>query len=591
MRSALLASLLLMACTGEIIGDRQVIAVDPTSPTDPIRPTDPTTPTDPRLPPTSAFECTPGHEPSVTPLTRLSVLQYENSLRALFAPATGFDPLQAASAALVKLPVDEGQLAFSNQDLRFSEQHLTAWYETADSLAGAIVAAPGVLTAIAGACATQTTPTAACLNGFLDGFAKRAYRRPLTSEERTRYLALNDGTRDGKELFRSLVFSLLMAPQFLYHPEVNGTAANAAGTLLTLDAYELASRLSFHFWQAPPDDALLAAAADGSLLTDAGYRAQVARLVADARTRETMSRFYAEWFQLGRLTQFPTTPVFRAFAQGTTIGQPGADHLAAADAEIDALTTHFTWTTDGTLKDLLTTELSLTRSSHLAALYGVTPWDGTSPPPRMPPGQRSGLLTRMAMLTTGTHLTHPIHRGSFVRRRVLCDELPTPPNLPPDALIIPPPSAQQTTRQRFEDKVRNEPCASCHRMMNPIGYVLEQYDALGRHRTAETIFDQASGAVLSTLNVDTSTQPRVIHDDDATVSSPAQLSQLVADSGRVEACFARQYFRFTNRRTEVLADNCSLERLRVAVGGPGGSLKNALQDVALDPAFRTRKVE
>lgn len=576
MRTALLTfSVLVLGCEGSIFGER---------------PDSPTTPNPVDVPGvfTPPFTCDPAAESaSVTPLRRLSLLQYRNTLRDLFAPAPAFDALTVSASGLAKLPIDDDALPFANLDVRFSEDHLTAWYEISDALAGAATNNPSALTALAGNCASQTTPVGPCIDGFLDGFAARAFRRPVTTEERARYHALDDGSRDRKELFRSLFFSVLMAPQFLYHAEVNGQPTDASEKTLALDPYETASRLSYHFWQSMPDDALWAAAQDGSLGTEDGYRAQVQRVMNDPRTRVTIAGFYAEWLHTGRITRFPTSTVFAAFAEGTTIGQSGADHLAAADAEVEALTSYFTWEHEGSVKDLFTTDLSLTRSPHLAGLYGVQPWDGVSAPPRLPAGERAGLLTRMAFLVSGTPNTHPIHRGATVRRRVLCDELPPPTALPPDALTPPAPHPGLTTRQRFENKIANQPCAGCHVAINPIGYVLEQYDAIGRFRTQEKVFDESTGALLETLPINSTAVPAVIAGDPTELSTGAALSAKVADSGKVEACFARQYFRFTHRRMESLTtDACSLERIRSTP-----TLRSALEAAALDPAFRTRKVE
>lgn len=578
LRAALLfaATLALLGCEGAIIGERP----EAPKPNPTIEVTGGGTYTSP-------FQCNAANENTVTPLRRLSVAQYRNSLRELFTPAPGFDALTVGASGLSKLPIDDDALPFASLDVRFSEDHLTAWYEISDALATAVTNDTSALTALAGNCATQTTANTACIDGFLDRFALRVFRRPLTTEERARYHALNDGSRDGKELFRSLFFSLLMAPQFLYHAEVNGQALDAEEKNLALDGYELASRLSFHFWQSMPDDALLTAARDGSLLTEDGYRAQVERVMADPRTRATISSFYAEWFHIGRVTRFPTSAAFTSFASGTTIGQSGADHLAAADAEIDALTQYFTWDHPGTVKDLFTTNLSFTRSPHLASLYGVQPWNGTGLPPSLPAGERAGLLTRVAFLVSGNQNTHPIHRGAAVRRRVLCDELQSPPALPPDALTPPAPHPGLTTRQRFENKIANQPCAGCHAQINPIGYVLEQYDAIGRFRTQEKVLDETSGALLNTLPIDSSAVAAVLADDPSLISTGAELSEKVAVSGKVEACFARQYFRFTTRRMESVADGCVLERMRTTAGG---DLQSALKQMALDPTFRTRKV-
>jgi hypothetical protein len=570
---ATLGLLVLGSCTGEI--------------DDPAR--GPTGPRGGDLEENGRFLCDPSGLGSPSPLRRLSIVQYRNTVRDLFAP-TPVDALADASAEIDRLPVDESGESFRNMDARLSDQHVRGFFRVADRLATASTS-DAALAAIAGDCALGAAPYTACVDGFLDGFAARAFRRPLTGEERARYQALDDGTRDGRELFRALVFSILMAPPFLYHVEVEGEAVRSDELHYALGPYELASRLAYHFWQSMPDAALLAAAEDGSLLTEEGYAAEARRVFEDPRTEDAVDTFYREWFRLGTMTELPATPGFATFAEGTTIGEPGADHLRAMDDEIVALTRHFTWGAGGSMRDLLLTDLSFTRSPHLAALYGVEAWDGVGPQPRLPAAERSGILTRAAFLLSGTHNTHPIHRGAVVRRRVLCDELPQPDpaSLPPGSLVPPPVTADQTTRERFENKVQNEPCASCHRMMNPIGYVLESFDAIGRFRHEERIIDESTGEVLNVLPIDSSSTPEVVRGDTTVMSTGVELSRAVADSGRADACFARHYFRFTFAREESADDGCALERVR-AILGEGGSLRDALFAIAMDPGFKSRRV-
>jgi hypothetical protein len=550
----------------------------------------PVNPFAPAAPAETRFSCDQNAHGTASSLARLSSLQYRNTLHALFAGAPNFDATTVAAAAIAKLPVDAVEGTFAGNDDRLSDGHVQAFYDVAEVLAQAVVDDPVVLSTIGGSCATQTAPTPACIDGFLNGFAARTYRRPLTQGEHDRYTALNDGTRDGKELFRSLLFSVLMAPQFLYHAEVEGTAIDGVDSFWVLDPYALASRLSYHFWQELPDAALFAAAKDGSLATEAGYQVQLQRVVADPRTRRTMTGFYREWFQLGRISQFVPSPAFNTFAEGTTVGTAGADHLAAAGTEIEDLTGHFTFDAPGTVRDLITSNASFTKSPHLAAIYGVPVWDGTSAPPLLPSPQRAGLLTRLAFLASGNHQTNPIHRGAIVRRRLMCTTLVPPPvgALPPDSVVPPPPSTTLTTRERYANKVVNEPCATCHAQMNPIGYVLEQYDSLGRFRTQERLFDEATGAQVNVLPIDASAAPWLLADDGTLAATGADLSRLLADTGTLEACFARQYFRFTYRRAESNADGCVLERVRTQ---SATRLRDALIDVANDESFKTRKVE
>jgi hypothetical protein len=528
-----------------------------------------------------------GCEASVSPLRRLSEVQYRNTLADLFAPAS-IDVGEVAASDLTRIPADDIAIGFGILDSRVSELHVRAYYRLADRLSRSATSSTESLTAFAGACAVEGAPDEACVDAFLDDFGLRTQRRPLTAEERAHYHALGAASEGGADVFRAITFALMMTPQFLYHVQVDGEGDDTA---FALGGYELASRLSFHFWQTMPDAELFAAAADGSLLTEEGFAAQLDRVFEDPRTRRTVERFYDEWLRLGWITVFPDTPAFRTLSEGTTIGEPGADHLVAAQEEIHALVDRYTFEQDGTLADLFLTDISLTTSAHLAALYGVEPWDGQSEPPRMPAGQRAGLMTRAAFLITGSHDTHPIHRGAVVRRRLLCDELPSPDpsSLPPGSLDPPPVTDDQTTRERYELKTADSACTGCHAMINPLGFVLEQYDALGRHRTEERIIDEVTGEVLATLPIDSNAAPMLSGEDDV-IGSGIELSAQALDSGKLEACFARQYFRATFGRTETTEDACAVDQVHEALLD-GGSMREALRSIALAPMFRARRVE
>lgn len=523
---------------------------------------------------------------SISPLRRLSEAQYRNTLRDLFAPA-GIDVDTAASDELSRIPVDDGELSFGILDTRISDLHARAWYRLADKLSRLAVADGATLAAVAGTCASEAAPSETCIDAFLDDFGTRAFRRPLDASERAHYHDVAAGASDGTEAMRSIIFSLLLAPQFLYHVEVVGDGDDVA---FALDGYALAARLSFHFWQSMPDAALLAAAADGSILTDEGYAAQLDRVFADPRTQRTVDRFYDEWLRLGWLTVFPDTAAFTSFAEGTSIGDPEADHIAAAQAEIHALVRHYTFDQDGTLADLMLTDRVFTSSPHLAELYGAPVWDGTAEPPAMPAGQRAGLVTRVGFLITGTQDSHPVHRGASIRKRLLCEDLPTPDptQLPPGALDQPPVSDDTTTRQRYEIKTADAVCSGCHSVINPVGFVLEQYDAIGRFRSEEIVIDDVSGEVLATLPIDSAARP-ALDGSDALISSGIELSQQLVDSGKLEGCFARQYFRATFGRSETDDDACAIGRVEATLA-QGGSLREALREIAGDPLFRTRRV-
>ena len=428
------------------------------------------------------------------------------------------------------------------------------------------------------------------LDAFIADFGLRAYRRPLTGDEIAAYASIADDPEAiGPIAYRDVVFTFLMAPQFLYHFETNGAPIDGREDLLSLDPYEIASRLSYHFWQTMPDDELLAAAADGSLGTEEGYLAQVDRILLGPdreRLRETIEAFYHDWYALDAFGGFVDTPAFNTFAQGVDV-----DGLREAMvAEIHTLTAYYTWERGGTFADLLLSNASVTDSPQLAALYGVQPWSGSGEPPTFADGERSGLLTRAAFLVTGDEKTGPIHRGAVARDKILCAPLPPPDpdSLPEDALDPPPLDPNLSTRQRFEVKTAAAECQACHALLNPIGFAQEQYDALGRFRTTERIIDD-SGAEIGTVPVDPAvTVPGLVEGEPA-VSGAVDLMQLVVETGDTERCFATQYFEFTFRREPDTADDCVIDNLETSLSE--GTIEDVLREVALQPEFRVRAVE
>lgn len=532
-------------------------------------------------------DCSAG--PGETPLRRLSTQQYQNTVRDLLAQS-GVPELTATVQPLLDAVPADSTLAFTGLDNRLSGQHLSAWFDVAVAVGDALERSAAQRTAVAGACANAPTLSTACVDGFFAGFGRRALRRPLSPAEQTSLRALNDGVRPPAEVLRAMVVSLLLAPGFLNRLEIDGVPT-ASGPL-ALNAFELASRLSYTFWQTLPDDALLDAAASGALLTEAGYAQQLQRVFDDPRTRRTLWVFWREWLKLDAFSGFATTrPGFRAFAAGQQFGEAGHDHYGDMVQEVKLLTEHFTFEQPGPLEGLLSTDLSLTRSSDLARLYGVPAYSGTGAPPRFTDGSRAGLLQRAALLVNNTEQTNPFHRGALLRRTLLCDPLPQPdPNaLPPGSLDPPVSSATDTTRERYAKKIDgNNLCVGCHSVFSDLGYVQESYDAIGRFRTVERAFDEQTGALLAQLPIDTTGVPRVRGDDARPVSGPAELNQRVIESGKVASCLSRNYLRFSLRRELTTGgDACVQERLAQRLRGPS-TLAEVFRAIAEDPSFRLK---
>jgi hypothetical protein len=527
-----------------------------------------------------AIDCDESVPNGLSPLRRLGRADYESSLAKLLAARALDAELAGIQDELAQLPPDgENQSLFSDMDARVTQRHVDAYYGVADALASRLTADAGKLEALAGDCATKATPTAACVRDFVSGFGAEALRRPLTDAEVERYAALADGVTPA-EAFRRITFSLLLAPGFLYQVELG----EASGDDYALTPHELAQRLSFHFLRRAPDAELRQVADSGELATDEGYAAAVERLLDDPRTKQTIFRFFEEWYQLPGFAGFASTPSFRNFSEGV---DPDLELFGDMLDEFDTLIEYTTFQSDGNYAALLTSDLAFVRSERLAELYGIEAWNGTGLPPRFPAGERGGLLTRAAALVEGNELTNPVKRGAFVLKHVFCQDLSPPSNLPAEALALPPADPNRSTRERFQSKTSPNECAGCHSLLNPLGFALEAYDALGRYRTSETIFED-DGSVAAEVPVDSAVE-LMIDGKLVPVADPLAFSQAIAASPKAAECFARQYFRYSRRRYETPSDSCTVAAIAEAAG-PAGSLRQALRSIALHPSFKKRVV-
>jgi len=548
------------------------------------------------------FGACPAGDPAagVTPLAKLSTVQYRNTVHDLLT-ASGLDDVATeVTARLASVPDDSTQASFRGLDKRISSEHIQAYFDVAVAVGDAATKTSARLTALAGSCATQTALASSCLDDFLNGFGRRALRRPLTDAELAEFkdIATGDSPKaaNAAEALRNVVVGLLMSPRFVNHLELEGTELSGQKDYLALDPYEVASRLSYTFWQTLPDDALFAAAEDGSLATDAGFDAALTRIFADPRTQQTIWQFWNEWLRFDAFTGFSADrPAFQALAAGEHLGESGHDYWKDMVTEIKDLTDLYTWKQPGTLLDLMTSTVSVTRSNDLAHLYGVKAWSGSGDYPALPDGTRQGLLQRSALLVSSLETTNPFHRGATIRRAILCEDLqpPDPNSLPKGSLDPPPVDETLTTRERFQKKVEGIAlCAGCHGTFSNIGYTLEAFDSLGRFRTDEKVFDEQSGDLLATLPVDTVASVQIGDEPESDVSGPVELNQRIIASGKLEACLSANYFRYALRRdpTSNSADACAFEKMRTGLVAPGTGLSDVFRVIASEPGFRRRKV-
>ncbi len=554
---------------------------------------------------TLSFSCDSAAKPQPASLRRLTMSQYRNTVADFVAFATGSATEAAAVLAelagpLERLPSDRREPtsedlhgSYRRLDQALQQLHVDSYYDVGVA-AGAALTSAARLGAVVGSCATDADAgnDGACLTEAIARLGERALRRPLEPTEAEFYEAVygTDKTANSAA-YADVIAVLLNAPQLVYFVEHGAAKVASKPGVFELSGYELASRLSYQLWQSAPDAELLSRAKDGSLLDAVTYRAQVERLLGDARARSALAEFFGDWIkaeELPALDAKNADPVFKAFA-GSQL--PSASLRQDMIEDVLGLLGYYTWQKPSGVATLFQTQSSFARSPELAALYGVPAWDGNAEPPALPADQRPGLLTRALFLSTGSPNTRPIMKGMFVRKYILCDSIPPPP---PGANAKPPElQPGMTTRETVEalTQMPGTICTGCHAtLLNPLGFATEGFDALGRYRSEQRFFD-AQGNPAGTKLVDTRSAPHVLADSQAQAAGPLELMQQVVASGKVEACLSRNFFRYTFARWEdTTTDGCALESMRQSLAS-GGSIVDMVMAATLDGSFRQRAFE
>lgn len=548
------------------------------------------------------FGCDPNVWPDSLSMRRLSRVQYRNSVEALVQWAAGpgaSDVMDGVSPVIERMPVDVPQAVhgprggFRRLDQNVHQEHIDASYDVAVAAASRLTSAH--LEAVAGSCAVDgdASNDDTCIDDFIDAFGARALRRPMTDEEHQFYRDVYDadGITSGAdpEAFADVIVVMMTAPSFLYMIEHGEDEMADMPGVYRLGPYELASRLSYQFWQAPPDAELYEAAASGALMTDEGYEAQVDRIVADPRAESAVREFFGEWLWLETLPAVDSrvgTPVFDAFLDGLQVTPETTQNMI--DEVLDAASYYMA--SGGSFDEFFLSDRSFATTPDLAEIYGVPVWDGTEPP-TFPQSERASLIARAAFVASGSSNTRPIMKGVRIREALLCDEVPPPPD---NAAGNPPElSEDNTTREVVEMLTEQEgtSCAGCHAVLiNPLGYVTETFDAIGRYRTHQVLFDD-EGTVTGMREIDASSAPAIVPGDDRTTSSAAEVGSMLLESEQVQACFSRNYVQWTYGRAEdPQLDGCMLEDTTDALLD-GASMSEVLRSIAMRDEFKTRKIE
>ncbi len=516
---ALLVSCCLAACTG-------TIATPAPAPVEPVESADPRP---------GPFVAEPAG------LRLLTATQYEAALTSLFGPSIA----RRGGAWSSSLAAAQGGVSASQVET----------YETLalDVAARLFAQDPAALTGC------MQGADAACVHGWVLKIGRLAFRRPLTADEVARYEAVAaTAARELKDAWKGpelATAALLQSPSFLYRVEL--------GTGGAFDPFALASRLSFTLVNAPPDDALLTAAEDGSLSSPDVFRTHARRLIADPRSRAALEQLLNDWLQLDDIAHLEKDPTrFPAF---------DAALATSMRDEVRATVTHHLVDERRDFRELFDTRVTFV-DARLARHYGLQGVEGAALQKVTLPedGPRAGLLGLAGVLASqATPVnTSPTLRGKFVRTTFLCQGIPPPP--PNVDTTLPPPMPGLSTRARLEQHRSNASCAACHALMDPIGFGLEGFDATGAYRTeSQGVAIDASGAI-----------------DGVAFTDARGLARVLKGHRRAPGCFVRQVYRTALGHVEAPGEAAALYDLELAFAQGGFTLGALLEALVMHQAFR-----
>lgn len=508
--------------------------------------------------------------PGKSPIRRLTRFEYNNTIRALVGDTT--NPAN-------QLPVEEQDqnIGFNNTaQLLVVTTGLAEKYMTMAE--GVSSRATADLVGLTGCDAAQQDE--ACAVAWIEKFGKRAYRRPLTDDQKAAFLtvfqtgvALGGGGAPGfLQGVQMVIETALQSPEFMYRIEADGTVDPAlkgadGESIIRLDDYEMASRLSYMLWGSMPDEALFAAADAGQLRTKDQIAAQARRMLDDPQARLLVDEFHLEWLDYDHIQNI---------AKDAAIYPDWSTHVGQLMQEETRQFLGHAVFDGGDLRTLLTASYSY-MNADLAAFYGVdAPGAGeTFTRVELDPARHAGILSLGSLMSIYAHTnqTSPVHRGKLVRERFLCGVLKPPPN----NFKAPEPDPNATTRVRFEQHRTDPACNACHKLMDPIGFGLENFDAVGRYRTMDGVNPVDAQGELSETDVD------------GTFDGAIELSEKLGDSHTVEQCYATQWFRFGYGRAETEEDACNMNAIDLAFAESGGNIRELIVALTQTDAFLYRK--
>jgi hypothetical protein len=491
----------------------------------------------------------------------LTAEQYSNTIGHIF----GADISGSVMAPLPPLARTDGLLASGATFVGVTSDQVQQIQQAAASIAAKVVDEYHRDFLLPCEPVSKTEADAACAAEFLRQTGRLLFRRPMAESEVSDLVNVANAAAEKTEDFYAglsmALEGLLISPEVVFIIDVAEADPNRPGEE-RLDAYSLASRLSFFLWNSAPDDALLLAAESGELHTDAGLTQAVERMLASSRIEDGMRAFFDDMMAFDEFDSLAKDPVIYPMVTGATLADAREQTLRTV---IDHLLTR-----QLDYRDLFTTRETF-MSMSLGALYGVPTTNGWVPYQFPEDSPRSGLLTQVSFLAAHSHSVRssPTLRGKALRELFLCQKVPPPPpdvdfSALEDAGDVP------TARERLKVHNTNPSCAGCHLITDPMGLSLENFDGAGRYRETE------NGAVLDIRG----------ELDGAVYDDVQGLTVAMRNHPKLSACLVNRLYAYgTGGPVSLRYDRDILAYFTERFAANGYRLSELLHDIALSQAF------
>jgi hypothetical protein len=400
------------------------------------------------------------------------------------------------------------------------------------------------------------------LREFCGQFATRAFRRPLSDDEQELYVHHQFAeSPDPITAVKRSVILTLKSPRFLYHEFGRGE----------FDDYAVASWLSFALWDSLPDQELLEAAANSALRNEGELRRQVDGMLTDLRTRSKLQAFFHQWLHVD---------LFPEIAKDAETF-PGFDEHVISDlrSSLDLFLDDVVWNENSDFRRILSAD-TVYMNGRLASYYGVDlPEDAAFEPVQRETEPRAGVLTHPYLMAGFAYdeATSPIHRGVFLSRSVLGRFLKPPPEA--IAPFEPDLHPDLTTRERVILQTEPVACQTCHGMINPLGFTLENFDAIGRYREQERGREIDAGGSYITRD-----------GQQVQFSGVGDLAKFLTGSEEVHDAFIEQLFQHTTKQPIQAFGDGYLDELRADFAKNEFNIQRLLAEIAVTSALRAREL-